>query len=720
MRFILYNELESTLYKTHQTYRMDKFSSNRTPIFLCLSILASYFFLFPLVFLGITTFFDGDFSVYSYPVAQFAKQSLLAGKIPLWDPYSMLGVPFLAQWTPMVFYPPTILYILFPTAWGMNLFNFLHITFGGLGMFYLIKKLTSNVRISILIGYLFAFNGLTFSLLTWVHATATYSWMPWVLLTSLIYIQEPKFKNLGYAALATGLQLLTGTPEIILITWLALFCLLLQMLGIRQLLQNIPKLILLISFSCCIAAVELLPFFTLLHSSTRVVGFAEIEWKLTLKGLVNLICPLYNSSNLEGEGFYPKNESWLQSYYITGFIFLAVVTCKLRKHYILLTGILFGVLAGFGWFSHFPPFSLIRFPIKFIILVHLLCFLIAGLSLCSFNWRSNKILLGIIVSFLCLLAARDGVTATTSMMLSLTLGLICIYLFQSGTRLYIILPLLFATVALHNPKMQPTVEITSLEHPQVSLPNTQNRFCEDSTLYKWSFKKKTYDIKLKPLVRSQLLIANANLPMQLHSVQGFFPMELNGSKQASDFTVFTNQTSTNLLDFLNVQYTPEHRGGNLTGNWQARSSYMPLVTVGQLPMVAADKPCNYWPTLDFRRYVLVEQNLPGVTNDFNSKVIDATYNQHAWKVQWDIKVSTESRTIVVISQSWYRNWVASVNGKPAEIYRVNGFAQGIVVPPGVSTVVVAYKDNSFTLGVTLSAICFITSLFLTSNRCKAI
>src|ERR1035441_5187493 len=53
---------------------------------------------FPGVLLGSTTFVIRDFGMFGYPLAYFHRQSFWRGELPLWNPFSNGGLPFLAQW----------------------------------------------------------------------------------------------------------------------------------------------------------------------------------------------------------------------------------------------------------------------------------------------------------------------------------------------------------------------------------------------------------------------------------------------------------------------------------------------------------------------------------------------------------------------------------------------------------------------------------------------
>ena len=68
-----------------------------------LAALAVLFYL-PLL-LGLRTFPNGDFNQHFLPFSLFQRSEILAGRLPLWNPYTYAGHPFLADVEADVFYP---------------------------------------------------------------------------------------------------------------------------------------------------------------------------------------------------------------------------------------------------------------------------------------------------------------------------------------------------------------------------------------------------------------------------------------------------------------------------------------------------------------------------------------------------------------------------------------------------------------------------------------
>ena len=81
-----------------------------------------------------------------------------------------------------------------------------------------------------------------------------------------------------------------------------------------------------------------------------------------------------------------------------------------------------------------------------------------------------------------------------------------------------------------------------------------------------------------------------------------------------------------------------------------------------------------------------------------------------------LSVHASGRGMLVLSETFYPGWNATVNGRPARIHKVDGALRGIVVPPGDSRVELEYAPNSVLAGGILSLVTFcavlVAALFL--------
>lgn len=66
-----------------------------------------------------------------------------------------------------------------------------------------------------------------------------------------------------------------------------------------------------------------------------------------------------------------------------------------------------------------------------------------------------------------------------------------------------------------------------------------------------------------------------------------------------------------------------------------------------------------------------------------------------------IKVQASSSGLVVVHDSFDTSWYARVDGKPADIYKVNLLSKGVFVPPGTHDVTLIYRPWPFLISVIL-------------------
>jgi hypothetical protein len=126
----------------------------------------SLLFYAPIV-LGLRTFPGGDFTHHFLPFSLFQQRELLAGRLPVWNPYTYGGHPFLADIQAGVFYPVSnlLLGLTLPLTSPAVRLYFLQIeavvqvALAGFFAFLLLRDLTDNRWAALLAGVIFAFSG---------------------------------------------------------------------------------------------------------------------------------------------------------------------------------------------------------------------------------------------------------------------------------------------------------------------------------------------------------------------------------------------------------------------------------------------------------------------------------------------------------------------------------------------------------------------------------
>ena len=125
------------------------------------------------------------------------------------------------------------------------------------------------------------------------------------------------------------------------------------------------------------------------------------------------------------------------------------------------------------------------------------------------------------------------------------------------------------------------------------------------------------------------------------------------------------------------------------------------------------------PALDLHRTALLEVRLPHAPETGNETRETIRFRSYEPN-HISIAVTEESQGLLVLSELYYPGWRATVNGKPAPIYRVDGALRGILAPRGQSRIELDYRPASFYLGATitlLTLLCVVVGFLL--NRRKS-
>ncbi|MEK7744430.1 MAG: hypothetical protein AAB578_08595, partial [Elusimicrobiota bacterium] len=94
------------------------------PALLCAAWLAP-------VFLSGRTFFWGDLTYLHHPWRALTAQLLQGGELPLWNPFTYLGMPLAGQMQGAAWYPGTLPFHLFPFVTALSLYHALHYGLAG-------------------------------------------------------------------------------------------------------------------------------------------------------------------------------------------------------------------------------------------------------------------------------------------------------------------------------------------------------------------------------------------------------------------------------------------------------------------------------------------------------------------------------------------------------------------------------------------------------------
>src|SRR5881396_2364717 len=86
-------------------------------------------------------FYFRDILNFHYPLRKVLIDSYARGEFPLWNPYIFLGQPLLANPNYLAFYPTSLFHLFLPFDYAFKLHFIIHPLLGGLGCYFLLRRL---------------------------------------------------------------------------------------------------------------------------------------------------------------------------------------------------------------------------------------------------------------------------------------------------------------------------------------------------------------------------------------------------------------------------------------------------------------------------------------------------------------------------------------------------------------------------------------------------
>ena len=723
-------------------------------IFLGLALFAC----FPQVWLGWESFYSRDYGALAYPNIHLQREFFWRGELPFWNPFSNCGQPFLAQWGTMALYPGALVYLLLPLPWSLSLFCFAHVWLGGFGMYLLARRWTETNFAAALAGTLYVFNGVMFASFVWPNYLATLGWMPFVVfLAERVWREGGRW--VVSMSLVAAMQMLAGAPEVILFTWLIVGVLFVCD-AVRSPVSSFPflrRIGAVVLLTAGLAAIQLLPFFELLQHSHRDAGFGTDKWQLPLWGWGNFLVPLYNAFETPSGQYYQFSQGFLSSVYLGGvamtFVLLApfrwpdVRVWALALLALLCVVLAFGVQTPvFKTAREIIPFvSIGRYPVKFLFVLAFVVPLLAGCgfaALIKSRLRTGTFAATVLVLATMLALAwavrehrfvdyaawpenfRVNVDYSWNKTMSgkllpdavantgLRIGLFVAAILALGVASYnrsnaplftfLALALVVIDARTHSPKLNPSLPVTLLtgsywpqELPKPKLgearamitPEAEEflTFVSSTNVQRvWEFKRRAEWSSL-------------NLIEGVAKVNGSSTLQTRDQRSVEQ-TLYsmTNRLPVGLLDFLGVAWITS---SNSHAEWVPRPKALPLVTAGQ-QLEFADKATALTAisqdNFDARQtvYLTASSNRFAASNAVSAVLTNVGFSTHSVEAA----VDTPAPTLLVIAQSFYPAWRATVDGADATLHRANVAFQAVAVPAGKHRVRVFYSDSRFRMG----------------------
>lgn len=372
------------------------------------------------------TFFFRDLYLLFYPKKLFFIESLRAGQIPLWDPLTNGGQPYLTNPANTAFHPSNLLYFVLPPLTAFNWILVLHFVFCAAAAYWLARSVALSQSAAFTTGAVFALCGYTLSTANLMPLLFGLPWLPTTI--ALLHRALAQRRSLVPAAIAAAMPLFSAAAELtaILFLTIAVWVAFTQYdLAPRA---KAAAAAIVIVFAIGLSLLQTLPATAVIEQSARSrrrTYEAFTSWSVHPIRLGELAVPRllgpthtlndadYWGRNLESQGF-----PYILSLYF-GVPALLLAAAGARRRPALAVLALGAALLSLG--SHLPGFRLIyelplisifRYPVKALLAAILPVALLAGYGVETFRDRRRlSIVLAIVCTIAAVLAARNVLLA---------------------------------------------------------------------------------------------------------------------------------------------------------------------------------------------------------------------------------------------------------------------------------------------------------------------
>jgi hypothetical protein len=310
---------------------------------------------------------NSDMYMYHLPVREFAFDRLREGSIPLWNPYTHCGMPFLATYQAALFYPLNFPHWFLPGDSALSLIYLLHIFLAGLFMYLWMRELDIEPAAATFAGVAYMLCAFVSCQLVWCHIILGQTWIPAIFLLVHRTFRKQGLAEIALLGAAVSCQFLTGYMQGLVYTMYGVFAYLLFLTlakmaksdgGFSHLLRPLGMTLMgLVAVPALLTAFQWIPTYQLSKLSARPPGGLAREAIL----LGNTLDPRKFFEVLSDPGSY----SWANYTIYPGMLALLFAAFayarKERRSETVFFSALGLLMALLALGSHFPLFDLYRY-----------------------------------------------------------------------------------------------------------------------------------------------------------------------------------------------------------------------------------------------------------------------------------------------------------------------------------------------------------------------
>jgi hypothetical protein len=680
------------------------------------------------------TFRDqGDFF---YPLKLYTAARIRAGDLPLWNPLSGAGEPWLANGQSGPFYPPTLFFLLPSAALAGGLFLLFHYAVAAWGARRFLKEENVSEAGALFGAAAFAASGFGASLSFYWNHFGAWAWVPGI--AALARSGLPRRSDVVALALLVGLQAMAGSPEIVAAT-----ALLAVALAIRPRAEfpephveppprrRYRRLATGLGLGLALAGWVLAPMAELAAHSDRQRPLPAAEREAGALGLADAASVF---------GFTPASfgGSYLATLFLPPFAFVAVAAAFREPGrrglasalaLLALLGIVLAAKAPPGlWLRGLPPLDRIRYPAKGLVFTSFGVAMLAGLGIDTLRFAPgdarSRAVLGVLAVVALGLAAAMPLAFPARLCCALgaaAVGLCAVGFgarpstgaVLSGASAAALVAAL--TLSLHAlPTFASEAALARCPESVAALSGVAGRVVTPpmSALWGWVLRDGRFDETTLQRQRESLL-GYTNLTCRVPTVRTASPLPTAGAATVaasigaaedalpagaasgrSLWTPFppTRLPSRQVGDFFRAPLAP----------YRPRLSYVRGYAVEPDPERAWSRIASG--SVDLTREVLLDRRPvpdPG-PGDAHPMLLARLAEESPERMVAEVTASYGG--LLVLTDVFYPGWIAEEDGRRLPILRADGFFRAVALPAGTHRVTFRYRPASVAVGGALSAL----------------
>ncbi len=728
------------------------------------------------------------------PFLQYTSSQL--PHVPLWDPYIMGGMPYLADMQSAIFSPFSLPAYFLPFWWSLGVIAVMKVVVAATGTYLLGRALKMGVAGAFLAGLVFGFGLFMVAWIPW-PLTNVFPLIPWMLVATERLVRRPGVLPAAALSVLVALQFFGGHPEssvYAILATLGYFVLrLLQGAGggvvasvtaagsrgrdrLRALAATVPRpviaLVIALGIGTVLAAVAILPFLQLLSSSSDLSSRPRSGVHIALRYVLAAFFPSY----------YPNTFVITTAFYAGALPIMLSVFALFRPRVERVTTAIVAVLSLVVILGVQPFFGIAgRTPIldetylSRLTIIYLICIaLLAGWGLDDLlRRRPSRLQIriglavagGLLVVPVAIAAATGSISlrflrtavhiswlfgraplagtlhqvpiirfANVIVWVTVCVAAIALLLLRLGRRLslraFAVLAIalvvgdLFQAGIGYNPAIpeshaiQPvTGAIRYLQRQRparyvaVTPYNTVVPIPPDVNLRYGLYDLRGYDLpvitRFGNLWQRYVAPPTPLLPQDTPSV----PLTIENSLLPATMRVLSLYGVSDILEQKN-EPPPNVPGLRVAydgpdATIYANSDALPRTWLVAGQQIVKDGGAALTrigaPDFDPRRVAITEQVLAGVPLGSSGPVVPgrASITSYA-PSRVAITARADRSSLLVLSDTYYRGWQVTVNGRPEPIHQVDYLLRGVVVPAGRDHIVFTYDASSFNRGWVVS------------------